>query len=198
MRGWLRDGLEYRLPDYDVSTHGPGTLFGALAEVRRRDPALASRLRLRLVGGVHESWRRAASDLGITDLVDFAGPRSFAETRRLQREADVLVMTTVSRRDGGPVPRVNAKIYEYLRAGRPVLLLSDEGDAADIARAAGLGIVRDPRDAVGLGAFLADLASDPDRVLGPLRPNADVVNAYASAALTGRLESVFRDVARSR
>jgi glycosyltransferase involved in cell wall biosynthesis len=191
-RAWIHRHFEFRLEEYDRSTHGPGYLFRALVELRRDRPELAAKLRFRLVGRVHESWEVEAKRLGIEDLVEFLGARPFLESRRLQREADVLVLTTVSRRDGGPVPRVNAKLYEYMASQRPILVLSDPGDAHEFAERTGLGWVVPPRDVGAIRQALEKLASSP-RTLGETYvPRREEIDAFSATRVTEQLADVLR------
>ena len=200
-RGWVRrflqDVVEHRRAEYDLSTHGPRHLFGALARLERDDPATAARVVLRLVGGgVHDSWRAEAERLGIAHRVELTGPVPFREARRMQRTADLLVLTTVSRHDGGPVPRVNAKIYEYMRAGRPILAMTDPGDVADFARGSGLGVVVPPRDEAAIATAIRDAVARRDGAKPPLRPDEAFIARFSNDALTAGLARVLASVAR--
>jgi len=195
IKAGLRDWIEHRRTEYDLSTHGPAALFEALADLRARAPEQVERLSFHLVGRVATCWVDLARRLGIEDRVEFLGPRSFAETRLRQARADVLVLTTVSRRDRGPVPRVNAKIYEYMRAGRPILVLSDPGDATRFAEEAGLGWIVSPRDRDEIREALGRMAEDPARRLGEFAVRRSVVESFGAEALSRRFAETFERVA---
>jgi glycosyltransferase involved in cell wall biosynthesis len=190
--------VEYRLTEYDISTHGPRCIFQALRSLLDAHPRLARKLLLKQVGSVHDSWRREATALGIDDLVEFTGPRSFLESRAMQQDADVLLLTTVSRYDGGPVPIVNAKLYEYLYAGKPVLLLSDPGDGCDFAADAGVGTVVPPRDVPGLTGVLKRLAEGRGLGAGGVRTRDDAVSRFSSVSLGRDLADVLTGAASVR
>ncbi len=197
VRRFVRDRIEYRRPEYDLSTHGLRHLFGALVRLRNTSPDVASRVRLRLVGGgVHPSWQGEAARLGIADLVEFVGPVPFRESRARQASADALLLTTVSRHDGRPVPRVNAKIYEYMKAERPILALTDPGDVADFVRKSGLGTVVAPRDEAAIAVEIRRVVDRRDHDMGAPEVDRKFVEQFESSVLTARLSETLRRAAK--
>ena len=63
------------------------------------------------------------------------------QTLALQRRADTLLVLT----EGASGPSVaTGKLFEYLGAGRPILVLGEGTAAADIVRSAGAGSWRPP------------------------------------------------------
>ncbi|MGQ0384080.1 MAG: glycosyltransferase [Gammaproteobacteria bacterium] len=145
----------------DPADRDPGAFFAALANLKaRRDPLLAG-LRIRLRAPGHERWHEAAiRSRGVADIVELAPALAYDDALKEMMDADGLLAFQ------GPNcnHQTPAKLYEYFRAGRPVLGLTDpRGDTAAAMRAAGLaesgilpigdvaGIER------GLVAFLADL-----------------------------------------
>jgi hypothetical protein len=133
----------------------PQPLLEAAAALFEREPALASTLRLRLVGQVGARFEPA--------LAAFAGRfpgvlqrTGFVDHRRAVSEmlaADLLVLII----GGGPAARgvLSGKVFEYLRAGRPILLIGPaDGDAAQLLRSHADGVVTEPPDIAGIAAAL--------------------------------------------
>jgi glycosyltransferase involved in cell wall biosynthesis len=113
--------------------------------------------------------------LGLTRVVTLANPVSNQEALREQSRSDALLLFQGREFDH----QIPAKVYEYLRVGRPILaLVGAQGDAAALLRQSG-------------GALLASIDSVPDIEKGLLqlvdslrtgrRPVADpeIVRAYS-------------------
>jgi len=113
-----------------------GTLLDAVHRLLAREPAARSTLRVELAGPYDEDWRARAHALGLDGVVSFLGSRPHAETRALQRAADLLLLWRP--RGEGYRTMVPGKLYEYLDSGRPIVALLPAGDeAAELVKRAG-------------------------------------------------------------
>lgn len=102
-------------------------LWGALP----RGPAGPS-IELRLVGHVAPTLLSALTSTGLA--VSHVPHVTHAEAIREMREADLLLLPTASGRNAESL--IPAKLFEYLAAGRPILMVATEGhEAWRIARA---------------------------------------------------------------
>src|SRR5207247_348189 len=79
---------------------------------------------------------------------------------RTIRSADVCVATTRAHEFCGET--IPVKLFDYLACGRPVVA-AVQGDAADVVRNSGGGIVVDPGDGPALAEAIAALVADPAR-----------------------------------
>lgn len=115
------------------------TLFRGFEEAIARHPELAARIRLRLVGELSDQAKAWASYLAGLDpgLVDMAQPVPHHQAIRELGKADVLVCTNYSGEQGRSC--VPSKLYEYVAAGKPILLVSPPGDACELVERSGLG-----------------------------------------------------------
>jgi glycosyltransferase involved in cell wall biosynthesis len=128
------------------------TFLEAVHEVLARRPEARRRLRARLAGPYDTDLADRALALGLTGIVEFTGPLPHAETRALQRDADVLLLW----KPPGAPTMVPGKTYEYLDTGRPVIaLLETDDEAARLVRRAG-GTVVPPRDRAALAARIEE------------------------------------------
>jgi len=154
----------------------------ALHELLARRPELRRRLRARLAGPFDTGYEDRAVALGLKGIVEFGGPLSHADSRTLQRRADLLLLW----KPPGMPTMVPGKLYEYLDSGRPIVALLPAGDeAAELAVRGGARRV-DPGDLAGLTDELerrvdeAAIARVPDR-----RP--EWLDEFTRARLAGRL-----------
>ncbi|MCI4065257.1 glycosyltransferase [Micromonospora sp. R77] len=132
----------------------PGTLLLAhtgLLYPGRRDPTPLLRA-LSLLGAERQQVHvvlagpetgvagAAVTRCGVAELVSVTGRVTAAESWQLQAEADVLVLLMWDDpRDAGTVP---GKLFDYLRARRPILAIGcADGVAADLVRSRGAGVV---------------------------------------------------------
>jgi glycosyltransferase involved in cell wall biosynthesis len=113
-------------------------LSRALAQAR------GAALELQLVGPHESAERRLAERLGLSSVVRFHGQVPYEDSRRRQRDADVLLLLQVH--GAGYEVAVPGKLYEYLASNKPILAFLPDGEAADLVRAAG-GWVVAPGDA---------------------------------------------------
>jgi glycosyltransferase involved in cell wall biosynthesis len=119
---------------------GLDVLVRAMAEVQDLPD-----LRMILVGdGVaKERLVKLSRDLGVSDRVIFAGTRDVKEMSQVMAAADVQVVSLLD------LPIFHAtmpsKVQAILACGRPMIVAAP-GDAADLVRTAGAGIVAKPGD----------------------------------------------------
>ena len=151
-------GLRYRRGSRFRITHA-GSFFG------RRDPRPFLRALLdsdldivaRFVGDFRASDREWAESLGLGDRLELVPYTPRAESLRLQRNSEALLLLVP---DAGGRGRgvLSGKLFEYLAAARPILAaVPVDGAAATLIRETGAGIVAAPDDVAGLRAALEGL-----------------------------------------
>lgn len=174
------------------SERDPGPFFEALAALRRRGQISSERLRVRLRASGHDHLYQARLDaLGIADLVELAPAIPYRPALEEMLSADALLLFQAANCN----QQIPAKAYEYLRAGRPVLALTDaQGDTADLLRTMGLHSLLPlddaPAIAAGLPAFLDRLAAGSEAGADPAaaaRHSRQARTAELAALLDGVL-----------
>jgi glycosyltransferase involved in cell wall biosynthesis len=150
--------LEYRPAARFRITH-TGSFFG------RRDPrpflhALHDSgldVVARFAGDFRNSDRAWAEELGLGDRLELIPYAPRAESLRLQRDSEALLLL-VPEAGGRGKGVLSGKVFEYLAAGRPILAaVPPDGAAAALVRETGAGIVVAPDDVVGMRDALRDL-----------------------------------------
>jgi glycosyltransferase involved in cell wall biosynthesis len=130
-------------------------LFRALEILRAERPDLDQAFEVELVGARESRNDALWSTLGLGEQVRFRDYVPHAEAVAAMRAADVLVLIKhVEPRFRGLIP---GKLYEYMGAGRPILALVPESEAAEIVRELGWGEVVAPDDPRAIAAALLRL-----------------------------------------
>lgn len=143
------------------SERDPSQFFAALRSLKRSGQVLPKKLKIILRATGHdESYRRRLAELGLDDLVYLEPAISYRDALAEMLSADGLLVFQAANCNH----QVPAKIYEYLRARRPILALTDAGgDTAAVLRAAGIDTIvpLDSATAIetGLLRFLQQLRS---------------------------------------
>lgn len=146
---------------YPGDDRGPGPMFSALARLRDAGALPAGfRLVLRATGYDTQIGALARS-CRVDDLVEIAASLSYGEALQEMLRADGLLLL----QGAASNPAIPAKLYEYLRAQRPILaLVHPDGDSAALLgelQAATLARLDDAASiAAVLPQFLAQCAAE--------------------------------------
>jgi hypothetical protein len=101
----------------------------------------------------------------------------------------VLLLLQASR---DTVDLVPAKLFEYLRVGRPVLALVPDGATAEVMRETGGGWVVDPIDSMGMQDVIARIYQAwTTGSLDSLRANPAALARFSRQRLAGELAAQF-------
>jgi glycosyltransferase involved in cell wall biosynthesis len=119
------------------SERDPRAFFAALARLRDQGAIRADGVRVVLRASGHDARHRdAIAAAGVADLVELAPPLPYVQALREMLHADGLLLFQASNCNH----QIPAKLYEYLRAGKPVFALTDPtGDTAATLIRCGLG-----------------------------------------------------------
>lgn len=174
------------------SERDPSPLFAALGRLRRAGAAGIDQFLLRLRAPVHEDVVAAlAREHGIEDIVEIAPALPYRAALAEMVKADgLLVLQAANCND-----QIPAKLYEYLRAGRPILALTDSsGDTAAMIRAAGIDTIAPLDDSTAIAEALLRFVS---LARNGLAPSADLnfVHAQTRRARTVKLATLLEEVA---
>ncbi len=184
----LHSGIVYALE------RDPTCLFEALAALRADGRAGPGTLQLVLRAPAMEAHLRGLiGRFGIADMVTIAPALPYREALGEMLAADGLLLLQAANCND----QVPAKLYEYLRAGRPLLALTDAaGDTAATLRGAGIDTIAPLDDTAGIVAalvrFMALAAAGKAPVAAP-----DVVQRYERHAHAVQLARLFDEVAAS-
>ena len=186
----LHSGTIYPSPDRD-----PTTFLRALARVNAARADHGRPLRVVLRGsGVEGLYTELLAQLDLQGCVQFAPLVDYATA--LQEMADVDGLLLFQGYTSNPA--IPAKVYEYFRAGRPLLGLVDgQGDTARLLREQQVGLLAplDDEDAItqALGQFVRAL----ERGEAQGMPQSQALH-FERAQGAARMARVFEGVAAAR
>lgn len=176
----LHSGIVY------PSERDPSQLFAALALLKQSRPDFYQRLVVRFRAPVHDDMLRdLARRNGVEDAVEIMPPVAYREALGEMLRADGLLILQAANCN----EQIPAKLYEYLRAGRPTLVLSDPvGDTAQAARSAGIDAIVPLDDGTAISSLLAGFVADSHA--GTL-PRADAIAAASRRERTRVLAQIL-------
>ena len=168
----------------------PSALFGALRKLRDAGRIDARSLAIRFRAPVHdEVIRDLAARSGVADLIEVAEPLRYRDALAEMLKADALLILQGANCN----EQIPAKLYEYLRAGRPILGLAS-GDTRDAMRVAGVNrmaaLENTEAIAATLQAFIDDLRAGRAAV-----PDPRMARGSSRRARTSELARILNEVA---
>ena len=170
----LHSGIVY------PSERDPTQFFMAVKAMADAGDMRAGELVVRFRAAGHDDLLRTlAQRHGIERFIELLPPLPYRAALNEMLRADALLVLQASNCN----EQIPAKLYEYLRAGRPIVALTDPiGDTAEVVRAAGIDAVARLDSVDDTVALLRRLIPAIHAGTAPL-PNADYV---ASASRRGR------------
>jgi glycosyltransferase involved in cell wall biosynthesis len=184
----LHSGIVY------PSERDPTQLFAALRRLRDAGVLNADSFSLRLRAPEHDAMLRTlAAEHGTADLIEILPPIAYRDALEEMLRADGLLLLQAANCN----EQIPAKLYEYLRAGRPVLGLTDPaGDTAGALRAAGLTDIASLDSADAIRTALARFV-ERVRAGTAVLPSAEHVARASRRARTRELASLLDRVSEN-
>ena len=174
----LHSGIVYR------SERDPTQLFQAVANLKARGALSPRKLQIILRASSNEAvYRSDLAALDIDDIVRLEPGIDYLRALQEMLTVDGLLLLQAANCNA----QVPAKLYEYLRAGRPILALTDpNGDTARTLGAAGAGLIArldsTPEIEQALLAFIQQIRSGTWR-----QPSHESIAKYSREVQTGEL-----------
>jgi glycosyltransferase involved in cell wall biosynthesis len=177
----------------------PRPLFRALGRAIDKGKVDRHRVEVRFLGsgayGQSEAIRAELAMTGLQEQIEFTARLPYDETLRQIGRADLLLLLQAS---ADTVALVPAKLYEYLRARKPVLALVYPGATSEVLSATGGGWAVDPRDEAALeDTIVRAYRAWVDGSLEAHAATLDSLRRFDRAELTKRLAHLFELLRRS-
>lgn len=140
-----------------IARSTPAPLLEAVRLLQSTAPDLAARLEIIFAGPLSADEAESLGRSDVAGTVRTVGALQRPRALELQREADALLVIT----EGSTRRSVaTGKLFEYLGAGRPILVLGEETEAARIVADAGAGFATAADDPEKIAAALTRLLDD--------------------------------------
>jgi glycosyltransferase involved in cell wall biosynthesis len=180
---------------YTGSLYGkrnPSALLAAARGLAARRPDLAEKLLIRFIGRVDGTTLDSFRTLGrMFEHLPYVPHR---DSLRALLESSALLLVIDTAAAAGTI--VTGKVYEYLGAGRPILALAPEGDAARLIRDLGAGAVVAPDDSAGAEKILEDWMTAWRQGAPVPRASSETIRRFERKTLTGELAGVLEEIVK--
>jgi len=174
------------------SERDPRPFFAALANLKARGIISRQNLEVVLRATGHDDYHRGLlTTQGLDDLVVLEPGIAYEAALLEMLESDGLLLFQAANCNH----QIPAKVYEYLRARRPILALTDsEGDTARLLRDAGVDTIVPLDDANAIAAALSEFLGMIKQGNAPLASES-VVTSYSRRQRTEELATILNEVA---
>jgi glycosyltransferase involved in cell wall biosynthesis len=164
----------------------PRPLVEAVRRLRREQPRVAAALEVVFAGPLQTAEAELLAAPDLAGFVRSVGMLERPQALGLQRAADWLLVVT----EGAARRSVaTGKLFEYLAARRPILVLGAETEAARIVAEARAGFATSAEDAGEIASALERLVHAP-----PPRADETVVARYAYPEIARRYSELIEEV----
>jgi glycosyltransferase involved in cell wall biosynthesis len=171
----------------EAARSSPVPLLEALRLLKSESPDVADRLEVVFAGPLSTRERELLAADDLAGLVKTVGWLERPQALALQRAADSLLVVTE-----GPIrPSVaTGKVFEYLAAKRPIVVLGEGTEAARIVVEAGAGVSTSASDPASIAKALRGVVEDTPRVAG----RDEVLERYSYPRLVERLAALIEEI----
>lgn len=174
----------------DREDRNPTAFFRALRILSDQGRIRPGSVRIRLLASGNDAdYAKEIASLGLEGLVFLEKGMPYAQALQAMAQADILLLFQGPSCD----PQIPAKLYEYMRIGKPILAMATErGETGRFIRSAGAGEVIPIEDAEAIARGLAEWldASASGRAL-PAASRA-MASGFSRQAQAGRLAEILR------
>lgn len=167
----LHSGIVY------ASERDPAALFAALRLLKAAEPQMFARLKVRFRAPVYDDMLRAlARQNDVVAAIEILPPIGYREALSEMLSADGLMILQATNCNA----QVPAKLYEYLRARRPIVAFTDpSGETAHAVRRAGISAIAPLDDPSAIREVLRRFIAEPSE--GTLAAEAAIAGASRRA-----------------
>lgn len=168
-------------------------LIEAASLLKTREPALADRLLIRLVGNMPEDQRALIDKKGIGDMIRVEKPVPYASSLSVMADSDMLLLIDADFAFMENNIFFASKLADYMGVGKPVFgLTTPQGPSARIIRSAGCPVCR-PGDAEAICEELMRIT----RGEVP-QPDRNVYASYDAARVAALFDSYVKKALEDR
>lgn len=171
-----------------MPSRNPTALWKALSQLVKEDEDFAHDLQLVLVGRIDISVKNALQEYGLDNNLIETGYMPHNEV--IKRQKSTWVLLDILKKARNTKGLYAGKIFEYLAAKRPILLIGPEdSDASKLIQKLNAGHAIDFEDVIGIKAVISKLYSDYRK--NNLISESEAVEQYSRRNLTRELSGIL-------
>ena len=173
----------------------PGKSYAFLACLKNlieENSHFARNIVVSFVGHPSNHHREVVNRLGLAQYVRFEGFHDRNNAIKDMLSSDLLLLMVGEENNWIP-----GKLFEYLRAKKPIFVIGEEGDATRIAQESGLGIVVSPKNIHQVKEKLLEIYQKKMNGDVIVKPNHAYINTYNRTQLTSEFAGVLNDTTLS-
>lgn len=174
----------------DASYRSPCGFLQGLAALISTGAVMRDEIRVDFIGGgmyAHSTeFQSLVSRLGLSNVVSAVSPLPYSECLERQAKSHILLLLQCGEDTQTLIP---AKLFEYLRAGRPVLAVTHKSASAELLQEVGGGTVVNPDDPSAMIEALRAMIGAARSGLWATKINVGVLESYTRRRLSERLAS---------
>jgi glycosyltransferase involved in cell wall biosynthesis len=169
-----------------VAGRSPAVVFEGLRHLCATRPEVAERLEVVFAGALAPEEQALLADPDLAGIVRSVGTLDRARAVALQQAADSLLVIAAGASERSVA---TGKLFEYLTAGPPILVVGERSEAAKIVRETGTGlaVAADRPEAVAAGLEALVAGSRSERRL-------EAIAHYSWEVLAARTSNLIQDV----
>jgi glycosyltransferase involved in cell wall biosynthesis len=189
MPWWKKSGhrmLQYVPQKQDWLYRSPYFFFKALQCLKKLDPRLAGRIRVKFVGRKEPWLEEMIAEFGLQDQVELCGVKPHREALDFQKQCDLLLITS-AKRIGGDDYSIAGKTFEYIQAQKPVLAFVSPGAQKALLEETGMALICDPDQPEEAARKMTGLLTGETK----LKPDAAFIQSLSRYVLTGKLAGII-------
>ena len=164
-----------------LSSYDYSSFLAALHQLTQADRSCAVKLQVRFVGEGMEVLAMQAKELGLAGVVETSGPVTQSQVADLQRKAHALLIFGRPREMAGHELFAGAKLFAYLKSGKPILGVLPHDETRRILERVGVSTIADSGSVSEITAVLKRLveASSSREALASLVPRPSACLDYS-------------------
>lgn len=184
---------------YSGSMYGarnPEYLLQALESLQKKKSGLLAKLQFRFVGRIWDAILNRIESSAVSGLFEIIPYVPHAESLAYLMGSDILLLII----DDSPANKgiLTGKLFEYIGAGKPILALAPEGEAAHLIRSNNLGKVAPPKDVDAIQNSLQTLVQDYLDGKPIFKMDSDVRKRFERREQAGELARLLTDLDQDR
>lgn len=172
----------------------PKYFLEALKNIIIENPEVGENIRVYFIGIFNQRDKKLFSDPIFRNVITVKEHVTYKESLLHQLKSDVLLLFLVQSalsKGGRSIQRIPTKLYEYMRAQKPILALVHNGAARDFIEAHNLGITVDPMNVEEIKRVIMELYTKYQTGSLKVQCNGKILRRFDRGYLTHKMAEML-------